>query len=93
MQLPHCNSHSVACEEWLDVTMKSGETTAQRTFRKEPGTDSSIFLKKGQRFFVGFPVCLIDHHHNHHPLSRISPLDVFRFRIYFLKLMNLLNSW
>jgi len=26
-------------------------------------------------------------------LSRIRPLGLFRFRIYFLKLMNLLDSW
>jgi len=25
--------------------------------------------------------------------SRIRPLGLFRFRIYFLKLMNLLDSW
>jgi hypothetical protein len=29
------------------------------------------------------------HHHHHHSLSRIRPLGLFRFRIYFLKLTNL----
>jgi hypothetical protein len=31
--------------------------------------------------------------HYHHRVSRIRPLGLFRFRIYFLKLMNLLHSW
>jgi len=33
-------------------------------------------------------------HHHYHRLPRIRPLGLFRFRIfYFLKLMNLLDSW
>jgi len=31
--------------------------------------------------------------HNHHRLSRIRTVGLFRFRTYFLKLMNLLDSW
>jgi len=33
------------------------------------------------------------YHHHHHRLSRTGPLGLFRFRIYFSKLMNLLDSW
>jgi hypothetical protein len=28
------------------------------------------------------------HHHHHHRASRIRPLDLFQFTVYFLKLMN-----
>jgi hypothetical protein len=31
------------------------------------------------------------HHHLHHRISRIRPLGLFRFRTYFLKLMNVLD--
>jgi len=31
--------------------------------------------------------------HHHHHLSRIRPPGLFWFRIYFLKFMNLLDSW
>jgi len=30
---------------------------------------------------------------HHHRLSRIRPLGLFRFKIYFLKLTNLLDRW
>jgi hypothetical protein len=64
------------------------------SFSKCPGCGNDWSLP--ENFKMRFSDFHSHHHHHHHRcrrrcrrLSRITPLNMFRFRIYFLKLMNL----